>query len=297
MVKVGASSNLVDDATPQLGGTLDTNDQQIRWSKGADISSATALSPGTDGNYFDVTGTTTITSIATMSPGTVVALHFDAALTFTHHSTNLALPGAANITTAANDEAILLEYDTGKWRCLSYTKASGAPVTASSVAKNPFDISGGGEGQILFPATQNASGNANTLDDYEEGDWTGTFSDGTNDCTMTSTNDGTYTKVGRVVFITGDFECNSLGSASGDMFIKGLPFVGKNTESGIGALGIGRGLGLAISAGSYVACHSGQNVSTIALHLWDATTGSTALQHSELSADGRLLGVGGSYTT
>jgi hypothetical protein len=35
-------------------------------------------------------------------------------------------------------------------------------------------ISGAGAGQIVFPATKNASANANTLDDYQEGSFTGT---------------------------------------------------------------------------------------------------------------------------
>jgi len=98
--------------------------------KGADISSATSLTLGTDGNAFDVTGTTTITSIATQGIGSHVTLHFDGALTFTHHSTNLILPGAANITTAAGDIAVMYEYASADWRCINYTKASGAAVVA-----------------------------------------------------------------------------------------------------------------------------------------------------------------------
>ena len=98
--------------------------------KGGDIASATALTLGKDGNQFDVTGTTTITSIATQGIGSLVTLHFDGALTFTHHSTNLILPGAANITTAAGDIAVMYEYASADWRCVSYTKASGAAVVA-----------------------------------------------------------------------------------------------------------------------------------------------------------------------
>jgi hypothetical protein len=48
-----------------LTDNLDCAGYQIQWSKGADVASATALALGTDGNYFDVTGTTTITSIGT----------------------------------------------------------------------------------------------------------------------------------------------------------------------------------------------------------------------------------------
>jgi len=104
--------------------------------KGSDIASGTTLTLGTDGNAFDVTGTTTITSIATQGIGSHVTLHFDGALTFTHHSTNLILPGAANITTAAGDIAVMYEYASADWRCISYTKASGAAVVAGGGAWN-----------------------------------------------------------------------------------------------------------------------------------------------------------------
>ena len=96
--------------------------------KGADIASATALTLGKDGNFFDVTGTTTITSIGTQGIGSNIILHFDGALTFTHHATDLILPGGANITTAAGDIAVMYEYASGDWRCVNYTKASGESV-------------------------------------------------------------------------------------------------------------------------------------------------------------------------
>jgi hypothetical protein len=83
------------------------------------------------GNYFDVTGTTAITSIATVAVGSQIKLHFDGILTLTHHATDLILPSGANITTAAGDEAEFVEYATGDWRCTNYTKADGAAVVAS----------------------------------------------------------------------------------------------------------------------------------------------------------------------
>ena len=120
--------NVVEDTTPQLGGVLDTNSHQVNWSKGADVASAGALTLGADGNYFDVTGTTTITSIVTRGIGTVVVLHFDGILTLTHNATDLILFGAGNITTAAGDEAMFVEYASGDWRCVVYTKADGTAV-------------------------------------------------------------------------------------------------------------------------------------------------------------------------
>lgn len=116
---------------------------QIVLAKGADVASATALTLGTDGNAFDVTGTVTVTSIGTLGVGTVVILHFDGALTFTHHATDLILPGGANITTAAGDIATLYEYATGDWRCIGYSRASGLPIIANEIseARNYFESS------------------------------------------------------------------------------------------------------------------------------------------------------------
>lgn len=105
----------------------------VGFSKGGDIASAAALPIGSDGNYWDVTGTTTITSINTTGKvGTIIKLHFDGILTLTHNATDLILPGGANITTAAGDEAEFIEYATGDFRCTSYTKADGTALVVSS---------------------------------------------------------------------------------------------------------------------------------------------------------------------
>ncbi len=113
-----------------LGANVFTGTQT--WSKGADVASANALTVGADGNYFDITGTTAITSITTVAAGTVIKLHFDGVLTLTHHATNLILPSGANITTAAGDEAEFIEYATGTWRCTNYSKADGTSVVSAA---------------------------------------------------------------------------------------------------------------------------------------------------------------------
>jgi len=134
-LKADAVTSAQDNTALTLSGTgtggVKVNDFFVQ-TKGADIASGTTLTLGKDGNQFDVTGTTTITGIATQGIGSYVTLHFDGVLTFTHHSTNLILPGAANITTAAGDIAVMYEYASADWRCVSYTKASGAAVVASS---------------------------------------------------------------------------------------------------------------------------------------------------------------------
>ena len=101
---------------------INTFTKAIVGNKGADIASATTLVLGTDGNSFDITGTTTITAI-TVSAGTWFTLQFDGALTFTHHATNLILPGGANITTAAGDVAICYAHAANQVTVASYQPA------------------------------------------------------------------------------------------------------------------------------------------------------------------------------
>jgi hypothetical protein len=148
----GAMNNVVEDTTPQLGGDLDANGHQVQWSKGADVASGTALPVLTDGNYFDVTGTTTITSINTTGgAGTLIKLHFDGIVTLTHHATNLVLPGAANITTAAGDEFEFMEYGAGTYRCTGWSLAGTAPG------------GGGGGGWLGEVASGGAGGNSGDI--------------------------------------------------------------------------------------------------------------------------------------
>jgi hypothetical protein len=76
---------------------------------------------------------------------------------------------------------------------------------------------------ITFPATQSASSNANTLDDYEEGTFTPTVTaaSGSNGG---GTFSGSYTKVGRYVFTTMRALSVSKGTLSGEISFGGLPF-------------------------------------------------------------------------
>jgi hypothetical protein len=82
--------------------------------------------------------------------------------------------------------------------------------------------SAGGTG-ITFPASQSASSDANTLDDYEEGTWTPTVASGSG--TLTSyTSTGQYIKIGKFVFICFQFIITSAGTASGIANVSGMPF-------------------------------------------------------------------------
>lgn len=133
------------------------------WKQGADVASASALPVLSDGNYFDVTGTTAITSINTLGVNSLIKLHFDDALTLTHHATDLVLPGGLNITTAAGDEAEFIEYATGDWRCLNYVKANGVSILGSVVQEVITEDSAVATGTTIIPMDdtipQNTEGN------------------------------------------------------------------------------------------------------------------------------------------
>jgi hypothetical protein len=75
------------------------------------------------------------------------------------------------------------------------------------------------QGQIKFPATQVASADANTLDDYEEGTWTPSV--GGNATYINQL--GHYTKIGNFVKLRFHLEINSLGTGS-TVAITGIPF-------------------------------------------------------------------------
>jgi len=94
------------------------------------------------------------------------------------------------------------------------------------------------QGQIKFPATQSASADVNTLDDYEEGTWEAVITCATSG-TVTlnaSFDDCAYTKIGRVVHIRGYLVVSSVSSPVGDIRIS-LPF----TQSPGGAFTQGAG--------------------------------------------------------
>ena len=100
---------------------------------------------------------------------------------------------------------------------LSATTTGQVGTTLGVGAATP-SASGAG---ISFPATQSASTDANTLDDYEEGTWTPSLTSFTVVGSPTYT--GFYTKVGRQVTVVMQLTATTIAS-SGSSFINNLPF-------------------------------------------------------------------------
>lgn len=95
-----------------------------------------------------------------------------------------------------------------------------------NIVCNTGSIAMSGLSGLTFKATQVASADANTLDDYEEGTWTPALDFDGVPATSYTTQYGMYTKVGRVVTVSGRIVLNVKGAGTGLARIYGIPFSG-----------------------------------------------------------------------
>jgi len=105
--------------------------------------------------------------------------------------------------------------------------ANGAVVAADIASGQTLSLNG-----VTFPATQVASADANTLDDYEEGTWTPTISRTGSSYTF-SDQGGTYTKVGRQVTLNCYIRVTGI-TTQGSSYIRinGIPFASTSISTG-----------------------------------------------------------------
>ena len=109
-------------------------------------------------------------------------------------------------------------------------------ATSKALILSGGDTTANGTG-ITFPATQSASSNANTLDDYEEGTFTPTaFGLTTTGVTTYATQAGAYTKIGNQVTVWFYLNVTNM-TGTGTLSIGGLPFTqnASTTNLAIGA--------------------------------------------------------------
>jgi hypothetical protein len=96
-------------------------------------------------------------------------------------------------------------------------------LSDAGLFESALDLSTATAGQVKFPATQNPSANANTLDDYEEGNWTPVPTSLTVVGSPTYT--GKYTKIGRVVHCQMTIvSATSTASSASNTYFTGLPY-------------------------------------------------------------------------
>jgi len=133
-----AFSQVLDDTAINL-----TFSGRVNEAKATAIpSNGTVYLSSANGNLVHVTGTTTITSFGpAVQAGIKRLVIFDGVLTLTHSGTTLALPGSANITTAAGDMATVVADSTTKWIVKDYVRATGASLFNSGLKTAQVAIS------------------------------------------------------------------------------------------------------------------------------------------------------------
>ena len=185
--------------------------------------------------------------------------------------------------------------DYGDFELFRSTSNSGNPATNviritkdSDVLFQGDLIMADGKGIDFSAKTPDESGAGSMsneiLDDYEEGTWTPVLTDGSNDASMHGNTAGTYTKIGRQVTIWAYVQTSNLGSVSGAISIKGLPFSQASTDAhGAGTWGYGNSM--AISAGTNITGMVGSSTAIMNIRHWDVAGGTSALQGSQWSSD------------
>jgi hypothetical protein len=143
-------------------------------------------------------------------------------------SINASTSGAGGVITTADSSGVLNLQSGG---------ANVATINAFGIGLGT-GVPASGIG-ITFPATQSASSNANTLDDYEEGTWTPTFSSTGATFTYNTNTVASYTKVGNIVNLSGYIQLLSVsGTTSNPVFLAGFPFASKTGYSFSGSFGV-----------------------------------------------------------
>lgn len=144
---------------------------------------------------------------------------------------------------------------------------AGAPILCLSGGNTSATGTG-----IAFPATQSASSDANTLDDYEEGNWTPNQGSGV---TVTGTfgSEGKYTKIGRQVCVVGVITATTISCGASGIITSNLPFTGiAGYQFSAGGMSDNNGYGLGTCMASSTNVYAGNTVSATATRFWFSVT-------------------------
>lgn len=151
-----AIEGYLDPTTSTYAGVIGGGTGSISSAATTDLSSVAQAN-------VTITGTATISSFGSAAPtGVVKFVRFSGALTLTN-SASLLVPGGFDLTTAANDRAIVTHLGSGNWEITQFTRASGIPIDISAVGEPRFSFNAGtpalhvpGDGRALtrtsFPA-------------------------------------------------------------------------------------------------------------------------------------------------
>jgi hypothetical protein len=181
--------------------------------------------PQNPGDAFTVSGNTITFTSAPPSGTNNIYVYYTSPIT------QVIAPGQGTVGTAQIQEGAVITADIANGAVttakLSSTTGTGAVALASlpsfttTIGVGGATASASGSG-ISFPATQSASTDANTLDDYEEGTYTPTVVTATGTPSY-SYQEGFYVKVGRLVYCGGIIGISNSASLTGAISVT-LPF-------------------------------------------------------------------------
>ena len=236
--------------------------------------------PQNPGSAFTVSGST-ITFTSAPPSGTANIYVY-----YTSPNTQVIQPGQGTVgTTQLADAAVT----TAK---LSSTTGTGAVALASlpsfttTIGVGGATPAASGTG-ITFPATQSASSDANTLDDYEEGTWAPTFISSGWSFTYNYQN-GWYVKIGKFVWLGGTVGLtNKSGSGTAAVALGNFPFAadaGQLNEISALTIGYTAGWVSAYPNSGYLS----QGGTSVTLLQSTVSAGSTAINGGNLGTSGYL---------
>ena len=174
---------------------------------------------------------------------------------------------------------------------ISDETGTGKAVFGTLPTINKINLS---EGQIIFPAVQVGSAGVNTLDDYEEGEWTADVTFGGAKVGITYLrHSGYYTKVGRKVTCNCVIQLTSKGTSIGSFKVSGLPFNCINNLRGLAPISLRtQFISFADMLQGYVKANSDD------FDIWESTKAgaATRLTNDDFANNSYII-IGGTYVT
>jgi len=239
----------------------------------------------TDGQLLIGNSTGNTLTKATLTAGTNV--------TITNAAGAITIAASGGVGGSPGGSTTQLQYNNaGAFGGISGATTDGTRVTHSTtVAVGGATPSTSGSG-ITFPASQSASTNANTLDDYEEGTWTPVIAFGGASVGQTvSVASGVYTKIGSLVQGNFTLDLDAKGSSTGSATITGVPF----SLGNFGSASVGFTTGVT-TAGPILALFGGSSFNMYESNV-SSGVASSVLTNADFSTSFRLDAVFAGYAT
>ena len=297
----GTVTNLTGTASININGTVGATTATTGAFTTLAASSTVTLSGGTANGVTYLNGSKVLTSGS--------ALVFDGT-NFTAPRTQVTTTGSppaagAGIELVGGTSPLILAYNRGTSAYISLnTTASAMQWNIGASAAMALNTSSGlqllntiGVGNatpsasgagITFPATQSASTDANTLDDYEEGTWTVSLSGATT--TTYASRNASYVKIGRMVRIGFNIQITSIGNGSATQLV-GLPFT---CSSGGESTGLSTGV-YATLASNVVSLQPYINVNSTTIIMYSATAAGGSNAEYAIFQNNARLDCNGTY--